>query len=456
MRNDIRLNQLNNITLSSFHTAPEWSDIFNLLVAAIKHEPPDILGFAVETAAQALWAEKMQAYRQKDFKPGLPEQRLPGILKAIALRGEQIPLIIEAFCYHTQIMAEDKPYRSLILQWLDELEHGKKTKIGATSLLTAKIILKVFGHTWSKAKDSLLSFLDHDDLMVRAYAADQIGQFYAEDESMPPLDSMMDMVKQKDIERPGIAGPFWGAICFDFENIKKELNPEIYPVEWMFDILKQRKSAEPELRHFNGIDFYAHELFAGSARLIQRLIDLHRTDIAIAAATEWRDKIEALEPILVKLGYNNDQEIVRQASWHLAYHYHNLHPHGEELGFVERLSELEPIDIFINYSKPGFDCAYAAVIYPKNSSELLADKVAWEWVDKIIPIDIRGPIAINVLSPAKSIDPVILGNSLGLTYRQGAIITFYGFPDKKQWKNIHIIWHGKKNLWNPKSHAVNS
>ncbi|MFE1743783.1 hypothetical protein [Coleofasciculus sp. H7-2] len=297
-----------------------------------------------------------------------------------------------------------------------------------------------YGYIWKEAQLNLLAALDHPHPSVRACAAQKIGEFYQYgDPDMPPINEMMQLIKDKEIERPGIAGPFFDPICFDFKNIQQSYETQIDVCQWILDILENRKSSKPKLKlkYFGvSIDFQAHELLSNNPSHIQHLIKIGRFDIAVLAATDRERKIEALEHILMDLGNHNEPEIVRLASWHLAYYYHRLHPKGEEMNFVKLISELADIDVFLNFSSDSKP-PYAAIIYPKDDNKLMNNQTAWTWINKLFPESVRGKVVPNTWD-----------NEDEVTYQyECGYIQFRGSVERKEWESVTIADYG--NFWNP-------
>lgn len=297
-----------------------------------------------------------------------------------------------------------------------------------------------YGYIWKEAQLNLLAALDHPHPSVRACAAQKIGEFYQYgDPDMPPINEMMQLIKDKEIERPGIAEPFFDPICFDFKNIQQSYETQIDVCQWILDILENRKSSKPKLKlkYFGvSIDFQAHELLSNNPSHIQHLIKIGRFDIAVLAATDRERKIEALEHILMDLGNHNEPEIVRLASWHLAYYYHRLHPKGEEMNFVKLISELADIDVFLNFSSDSKP-PYAAIIYSKDDNKLMNNQTAWTWINKLFPESVRGKVVPNTWD-----------NEDEVTYQyECGYIQFRGSVERKEWESVTIADYG--NFWNP-------
>jgi hypothetical protein len=281
--------------------------------------------------------------------------------------------------------------------------------------------------TWNVVGSKLLEILDRDDRNLRASAAYKIGQFcnllfcewdwredYAEDildyscledgtwkwtfepgvyeeyersiAGFPALAEMMQLIRNKEIEKPGIAAAWLSGAKIGLTNIDIG--------EWILDLLENSPTPEPYLPDFPcNLAFYAHEWFSQDSAAIRRLMNIGRVDIAIEAATDKSCKIESLEPLLIEMGNSDDPNVVRLASWHLAYYYHYLHPNGVKLGYIERIDELPEIDLFLLFSchqKP--DSPYAVVLYAKEKNKSMNRLIAQKWIDQIFPESVRGAI----------------------------------------------------------------
>jgi hypothetical protein len=281
--------------------------------------------------------------------------------------------------------------------------------------------------TWQAIGFTLLERLDHPDQNLRASAAYQIGQFcnllfcewhwredYAEDildyscledgtckwvfESgvyeeyersivgLPALVDMMQLIRSKEIEKPGIAAAWLTGSKIGLTNIDVG--------EWILDLLENSPTPEPYIPDFPcNLAFYAHELFSQNCHAIRRLMNMGRLDIAIHAATDESCKIESLEPLLIEMGNYDDLEVVRLASWQLAYYYHYLHPNGVKFGYVEKINGLPEIDLFLLFSRhQKSESPYAVVLYAKEKNQILSRLIAQKWIDQIFPEFVRGAI----------------------------------------------------------------
>jgi hypothetical protein len=436
------------IPLDRCYTSEEWNwilDRFTGLIISPDYEKRKQLLNRIFTA---IWAEQMQSYRQKGFVPVPAKQRVVPVLKAIAQQVQTQPEILEVFCKEADYLADkDESTRQIILSWLEELATNQQTLgLNPDMILVAQIHFGGYGTSWTEAKTKLLAALDHPDLLVRASAANQINKFYFYDDTdeydyenaiinpeMPSIQGMMQLFRDKEIARPGIAGCLFSAV-----NTFADRNET---TEWMFDILEHSPHPEPFLNLFScGIAFYAHERFSMDVTAIRRLMQIGRFDVAMEAATEENFKIEGLEPILMELGNCEDVEIVRRASWHLAYHYHQLHPRGAELGYVELICNSPEIDLFLLFLRhQSEESPYAAVIYPKAEHQWLTHATAWKWLNRIFPKSIRGKRRSEL-------------GIYGSKWYQRGYIDFHQADENSKinrWSNI-IIGYRSNVPWNPK------
>lgn len=428
----------------------EWNEVFSLLYSAMESDDLDLIECAIGRAFAAIWAEQYQGDTDEQFKAQSALSRLRHILKIIEKQIERAPKIFDVVCFEG-IHRGGHLIKPALLTWIDKIGGSSAFQpfIDKDSILSWQIGLDVFGDTWETAGRKLLGFLDHSNLIVRATAADKLAQFYNYNDPPLKLDEIMALILKKEIRRPGIAGPFWGAISFYIEHDLEKSGRSGDIDEWFFAILENRESEEPELEYFNTIDFHSHERFAGCAEHIQRLIDIGRIDIAIMAATENDQEIPEIRPVLVKLGYEADPEVVRLAAWGLAYHYRYIHPEGQRRSFVKRISRPSGVDFFLNYSTKNPDYPYSIVIYPHSKLPGFTSESAWRLADQLMPPSLRGKMESKY--PANENESRVFKDRTGYHFHQGAHITFYGQPGKEIWHRIIIIWQGTPELWDPES-----
>jgi hypothetical protein len=441
------------IPLDFPYSSREWDEIFEHFTDLLDHPERWVRNRTIARLIHALEMETSQRSDSTDYQPKPTEERFQSILEAIALQSLKHPHLFEALCSECKYLAKEPPYTHLILEWLEQLaaleEHPTLTP---SDILAAQLLLGAYNTSWQQVGATLLKLLDHADLTVRAGAANQIGKFCSiafssKDENrkwrydqekydreqrsvigIPPLDTLMQLIYNKELERPGVAGAFWNVIP------KNEFNAK----EWLLNILENSPAPEPRIPYFPcDLAFDAHERFSRDANSIRRLMNMGRAGTALAAATDEDRKIADFEPLLVELGYHNEPEIIRIAAWYLAYYYHYLHPRGAELGYVEAITELTEIDLFLLFSRSKQ--LYAVVIYSKNIDQQLSLENAQKWVDQIFPSHLRGNLSHD--SPP----------GMYHCYQRGYVK--YHASDKSAESNgidCVIIGYRSKLPWNPK------
>ncbi len=341
------------IPLDFPYSSEEWDGIFDTFIDLLEEEDPWIRRNAIAKLIRAIEMEESQVSNCQDYQPKPTDERMRSIFDGIATQTLTRQDIFERFCYEFQYLAQDQPYNHLVLEWLKQLAGMEDLKYPTKEeILAAQIFFGAYNYSWEESGYFLLEMLDNFDLNLRACAAHQIGSFcrknfYEKDDlwewddeeayqrdkesviGMPPIEDIIELIRSKEIERPGVAGSFWHVMPKESFDAK----------EWLLDILANSPHPEPYIPYFPcNLAFDAHERFSHDSDAIRRLINMGRIDIAIAAATDESRKIPALEPLLIEMGNYEDSEIIRLASWHLAYYYHHLHPRGAELGYVELIS----------------------------------------------------------------------------------------------------------------------
>lgn len=183
---------------------------------------------------------------------------------------------------------------------------------------------------------------------------------------------------------------------------------------------------------YNGIDFHAHEVLSGNPDAVRKLIDYGAEHVALMTATEINQPIVGMDEHLKLLANSSDPLVARMAAWHLAYNYRCLHSEGLRHGYVSS-EEREDVDIFLVFAPEEYqDSPFAATIYPKG--EYFTDAIAWKWVDKLIPPEVRPSMSENQW-PYQS--PNI--NSEYAMYVYGAfIVNLYGDTANKKWDRVWV------------------
>ncbi len=392
------------IPLNVSYSPERWDKLFETFLGLLSHPEYDVWDRTIRVLVRAL--EVSQRSKTPEDQTGLMATRVEQIFEAIVAQVPRNDQIFVGFCSAFQFLGRESPYQALVLEWLADLRIAENhPMLSKDAIVAAQIFFGAYDTTWNAAGETLLQMLDHEDLNLRACAAYQIGQFYSNAfydgwifdliygeahceqkrrsmAGMPPMNEIMQLIRNKEIQRPGVAGAFWGAIPKEGIDVRA----------WLLDILEHSPEPEPYSHYFpRNLAFEAHERFSRDPEAIRSLIAIGRSDIAVFAATSESEQINDLEPLLVELGYQEDSEIVRLASWHLAYYYHRLHPKGAELGYVECIDDVQDIDVFLVHRlEANLSSIYAVVIYPKDRDQPWSRSVAQKWVDQIFPTSVRG------------------------------------------------------------------
>ena len=183
-------------------------------------------------------------------------------------------------------------------------------------------------HTVAAAQ-AWITLLDDESDYVRACAAKRLGD-WCDETTIPTATSLFDLVGAKDIQRPGVAGPFWSG-----HQYRHRGKPD--PAEWMLDILAKRLDSEPPNLPFNGVDFHLHELCDFSPDTVELMLRLGHKELALETALEQLAVVSGMQPILVRLGDDSDVNVAMRAIRHLAMYYCVLHARAAEFHVTRSL-----------------------------------------------------------------------------------------------------------------------
>lgn len=428
-----------------------WDRLFAVLLGELASPIDSVRDLAYHYAKIVIGAEYGPPYeddaeRQRVSSAERRTAQLLPVLTPLVRRGALSLLRVIDDQLHLEGLTHCGP-QAIVEEWIAELAGGSPRE------LAARIAYLDGRAPWERLGESLLGSLDHADEMVRAYAARGLGQRYcdASAELSPPLRALVTLLTAKEIERPGIAGPFFSNwYGFGMNDFVERAGVSVE--DWFCTILAERKHPEPDtLPCSNGIDFFAHEIFGGRAGYVRRLLDMGHRELALEAATEIDDEVEDMEPILVELGDSAEAEICRRASWHLAYHYRRLHAAGEARGFVTRRGLAGGAELFVNFSQPpdGPRYAYSATIVPPVS-ETFDEVTAASALEAVLPRSMRGELLPYGI-PGDGGEPgrYIFGRSASARHACGALVQFRGDVDARRWDSIRVIWHGTPGAWRP-------
>jgi hypothetical protein len=288
----------------------------------------------------------------------------------------------------------------------------------------------------------LVALLDHPSDHVRACAARTMS---ALDGAALDASDMFALISAKEIIRPGIAGAYWSEWSFCSEHVPVD------PIAWMMNILERRSGPEPNDMPFNGIDFYLHEICDHAPEMVQRMIAGGHDELAIETATEMSDNVPGMEPVLRQLADHADSHIRRRAQFHLAHHYHVLHPEAETSGMIRRWPDWSPDADLFSFHHGEHRALWFVRLYPRREDDRFDDALAWSLIDRVLPPDQRGEVVFHQFDFGKvpPPGPYRLGNVMMWRFSSGATVDLQGDPDSGLWARIAIGGFGAGDRWKP-------
>jgi hypothetical protein len=348
-----------------------------------------------------------------------------------------IPICLKHLTYQDDSDAQDP-----VTPWLERLLAAPPAGVDPGMIEGTILLRQAFDEDDPVDVARLVALLDHPSNYVRACAARRMSVM--EGDALNAAD-MFALIKEKEIIRPGIAGPYWLEWGFCQENLP------IDPIEWMMDILERRSGPEPDDMPFNGIDFYLHEICDHSPETVLRMMKAGHFNLALETATESRGIVLGMEPILRQLADHSDHHIRNRSQFHLAHHYRFLHSEAEDRGTIRRwLNWSADAEVFsFHYGENR--ALWFLAIYPRDVVGHFADILAWSLIDQALPPDLRGEIDFHPMHFSKEPPPAPyrLGNQMMWKFTSGATLEMHGDPDGKIWSRIDIGGAHLGNRWNP-------
>lgn len=451
---------LSEIEQTDFHKVKgeEWNTVFDKISLLLGADDAEIVDAALEQATIAIRIENDRPAGGPNSEQDTARLRLTAILAQLEQRADVVDRVT-GFARRVASMArvasrfgEDISWPGF-LEWVDSFQPPPDAKSEwDDEALIIRMELGAFGDDRETASSLLTGLLDHASLKVRACAAAALGHLTTGKAiGHATLGEILQNIHDREIERPGLAGPFYGVMCDHLEELPGNGRAAIKA--WMLSILENRKLPEPPLPwfHFIGIDFHAHELFADDPEGVRELMRIGRTDIAALAASDKNEVIEDMEDVLVKLGNSDDAEVCRLASWHLAYNYRILHPRGRERGFVSGMRLSGGEYLFLNGYPDSPRYPYAAVLYPLAGRSFTTDE-ARQWIARLLPEELRGEATSFFPGcwPGPTLgDGQISHNKVHFSWTCGAVGNLKGDVSAQEWGRLTIIWHGDEEIWMP-------
>ena len=395
---------------------------------------------------------------QNSPTPKSPELRLLPFLEAIEGCKGGVSEYIDQLCDAIDGPSRIVPYGDALIDWLDRTaERNPAAYISADTIRAAHLRFERPADAATFCRKLYEGLQDPSDL-VRSISAFRLGRLYSDSmdewtrknfKSFPPLADAFEEVKNQEVNRPGVAGPFWQEVNSLFSCGRRHA---FDAGNWMVDILSSRKSISAEsIAGFLSIDFHVHEYLSDKPELVKKLIAIDRLDLALAAACDQHRHIDGMREVLIDLVDKGDREAIRVASWHLAYHYNEFHPKGVTEGFVQKVTVAKDSTAYFLFNSSSLT-PYAAILYPEPAQADFSTQRAEELIEMVLPATIRGRF-IESQASSQSGFPwsknARFKDSMRCTFSAGGFIQLKGNRLTQQWTSITIGWRGREGAWNP-------
>jgi hypothetical protein len=280
------------------------------------------LGYGDAAIREAALERLMMATFRMDYRPdgGRPQREREAIAHlewllgeiegAHAIHDDVVPQFLRGLRYH----GDSEPFRTPMLAWLAQRAPGLIAECD-TGLLagTALLIDGVGGNDFEAKFANWIVLLDDRSDYVRACAARLLGGTSDED-TVPTQAALFEIIGEKEIARPGVAGPFWS------DRYHSPFDSVVIG-NWMMNLLEQRSGDVPADLPTNDIDFYLHEICSHAPEMMMRMMRGGFDELAVMTATEMHERIEGVQPILEALARHEDARIAAAAKFHLANYY---------------------------------------------------------------------------------------------------------------------------------------
>jgi hypothetical protein len=310
----------------------EWKTYDPAMAAWLMHSDVEIRRYAIERLCMATLHWDYEQSDRAAQKNQIVAARVDNLLGALAKAHRQWPDVIPEFLRNLRWHGDDQHIAPRLLRWIetfgawpypladDGLIHGSKLLLARREPVTV-----------DRMQD-LIALLDAPSPYLRGVASYLLGQSVDDDKldedvavnagavPLPTTPALRKLIGEKDIHRPGIAGPFYApSHQADPDNEAYSDNSAL----WMMDLLERRQGKVPNFNDmpFNDIDFYLHELCCDQPEMMQRMLNGGFTELALMTATEVWGEVDGVEPILEVLATDTNAQIAGAARAHLARYY---------------------------------------------------------------------------------------------------------------------------------------
>jgi hypothetical protein len=298
-------------------TPEQWNEHYRQLAMWLVHDNAEIRSCAVERLTMAVFYAEPYSVplneRIKAREDALAMARLAWLRRELETAAQTYADTISNFLNELLYKGDAEPFREPLIGWMQDLLASPPAGVNPSVVQGTMILLEPVMGDWHQQAKHWIALLDHHSEYVRACAAKRLGGLCDDGSTDPTEIEVISIVSAKELERPGIAGPFY---CDS--SMRQEWGQHTL---WMLDLLERRKGEPPADMPFNDIDFYLHELCSHSPDLVQRMMRNGFDELAVMTATEESYIVPGMEPILQELAKSHKATVAASAARHLAYHY---------------------------------------------------------------------------------------------------------------------------------------
>jgi hypothetical protein len=306
----------------------EWKTYDPAMSAWLTHSDPEIRRCAIERLATAVLHWDYRHEPEAELRNRVSAQRIDWLLKELETAQLQWPDTIPEFLRTLRYHGHDRHIAPRLIGWIDEIAKWPKTPADDGLIRGTLLLLDRRTPVTPDHISNWLALLDAPSPYLRGCAAYLLSNSLDDDdippefaERLPKGQTLMTFIGEKELQRPGIAGPYWSPIHIHLGGLA---NAELTSAAlWMMDLLERRQGPPPPFTEmpYNDIDFYLHELCCDSPEFMQRMIDGGFNVLALMTATEINGAVDGVKPILEILACDTDARIANTARAHLKRHY---------------------------------------------------------------------------------------------------------------------------------------
>jgi hypothetical protein len=416
-------------------SAPEaWDRYYAEMASWLTDEDASRRKRCLERLTMAvLWSEPSSAQHQDhsaDVTPHDASPRFSWLLRMIDEASATHHDTIPNFLGELRFIDTKPPLTPALMVWLQDLRVNPRPGVVDDDVEGTLLLVERHDEDDPATVARLITLLDHASDYVRACAARKLSGM---DGAASEARMLFALIKDKDIARPGVAGPYWS----EWQFVDREHLP-VDPLDWMMDILERRVGPEPDDPPFNGIDFHLHELCCASPETVQRILDGGYVRLAIETATEIRGVVADMKPMLVRLAGHADDNISHRTAAHLAFYYRTLSAAPQRHPIRRWHDWAEDADVFSLHSVKDGALAFV-ILYPREEDAHLSDQSAWTLIDRVIAPELRGPMIRHYMEPPDALaSPYIMADRMMFWFQSRVHVELTGDVAARRWTRIEI------------------